>query len=210
MNNVYIFFGILAGFWIGKAMRFSLKTIYKTLLEEEVRVKWPLEIIIALFFGLTIYFFPLNIFLFFHLAICCFLMGCFITDYEYGILPDEFTLSLMWVGLVGSLFPLLPDPKEAILGAVVGYVFFWIFNLIYRYFRGVDGMYPGDFKLNAGIGACVGLKILFPILFASLVLSLIVTGVRFLLRKGSKTSFLNQEIPYGCYASLVTMIALFI
>lgn len=218
MNNLYVLIALISGFFVGKLMARVSKDLPKKILEDcgesidftNTKV-WHLEILLALLFFLSACFFPIGPQLIFTLCVSCLLICCFITDYEHGILPDQFTLSLVWVGLVGTLYPVFIEPQEAILGAVFGYGFFWLSNVIYRYFRGVEGMYPGDFKLNAGIGACLGLKLLFTILFASSILLLIVTALRFLFsKKDSKLDFLYQEIPYGCYASVVTIGSLFI
>lgn len=218
MNNLYVLIASIVGFYVGKLMAAVSKDLPKKLLEEcgeSIDVTndkvWHLEIFMALLFSLSAWFFPIGPQLIFILCVSCLLICCFITDYEHGILPDQFTLSLVWIGLIGTLYPVLIEPQEAILGAVFGYGFFWLSNVIYRYFRGVEGMYPGDFKLNAGIGACFGFKFLFLILFASSILLLVVTLIRFLfLKKNSKLDFLYQEIPYGCYASVVTIGSLFI
>ena len=164
-----------------------------------------LELGTALLFGSSLLFFPLSAMLTFVLLVSCILICCFATDYEHGILPDQFTLTLIWVGLIGSLIPIFATPKESILGAVGGYGIFWFFNIIYRYFRGVEGMYPGDFKLNAGIGACLGLTWLFSVLALSFLFLLAFTAAQFFFfQRKADTSFLRQEVPYGCFASIIT------
>jgi leader peptidase (prepilin peptidase)/N-methyltransferase len=170
-----------------------------------------LECGIALLFGLTVLIFGLNLFVFFVLIITCLLICCFITDYEHGILPDQFTLALIWVGLIGSLNPIFVLPREAIIGAVGGYGIFWLLNFSYRYFRGFDGMFPGDFKLNAGIGASVGVKWMILILVLSAILLVVITLIQIFLRnKTFQTADLYKEVPYACFASVVTIGALYL
>lgn len=169
------------------------------------------EIGTALLFGTTMLFFPFSLTILFVLALCCLLVCCFITDAEHGILPDQFTMTIVWIGLIGSLFPIFITPREAIIGAVGGYGIFYLFNAIYRHFRGFEGMYPGDFKLNAGIGACLGLSWLFSILLVALLLMLIGTAIRFFWGKeSSHTNILQLEVPYGSYSSIVTVVVLYI
>jgi len=164
-----------------------------------------LEVMVALLFGILMLCFPFNAPLLFVLIISCLLICCFITDFEHGILPDQFTLAIVWVGLIGSLFPIFITPRESIIGAVAGYGIFWCFNELYRSFRGFDGMFPGDFKLNAGIGACVGLKWLMPILLLSFLFLLSITVLQLLASKKKEyANFLYKEAPYGCYSSIVT------
>lgn len=165
----------------------------------------------ALLFGGSVLFFPINASLLFVLIVCCLLICCFVTDCEHGILPDQLTFTIIWVGLIGSLFPIFVGPKEAIIGAVGGYSIFWFFNAIYYYIRGFDGMFPGDFKLNAGIGACVGMTSLIFILMTSLILLLIVTTIQFFLtHRTIDASILYQEVPYGCYSTIVTGVVLYL
>lgn len=222
MIILYIVLSAFIGFFTGRLMIHATNTLPRYLLagcgEANICCNPPSkikmvagEVGIALLFGTLVWLFPINIFLLFVLSASCLLICCFITDYEHGILPDQFTYSLLWIGLIASLFPLFATPQEAIIGAVAGYGVFWIINFIYRYFRGFDGMYPGDFKLNAAIGACLGFKWLFPMMILSMTLLIFVTVIYTLcIRKSQKTSLLHQEIPYGCYASVVALALLFI
>ncbi|HEV8051541.1 MAG TPA: A24 family peptidase [Parachlamydiaceae bacterium] len=169
-----------------------------------------LELGIGLLFGLMISF-PITPAMFFILLVTCLLMCCFFTDFDYSILPDQLTLTLVWVGLIGSLLPIFLSPQEAIIGAVGGYGIFWMINEIYRYFRGRDGMFPGDFKLNAGVGACIGVKLLFPVLAIALILLLGFSLIKLTYSKTLSTmDFLKQEVPYGCYLSLVAIGAVYL
>ncbi len=168
-----------------------------------------LELAFAALFAISMLFFSIDWYLIFILTIFSLLTLCFITDFEHSILPDQFTISLVWVGLIASLFPIFITPTVAIIGAAGGYGIFWLLNAIYRTLRGREGMYPGDFKLNAGIGACFGIKLLLIILTISMLLLFIVTLIRFfVLNKKTQESFLFQEAPYGCYAALVTAIVM--
>lgn len=165
-----------------------------------------LECITALLFGVTLAFFPLTVSTVFVLATSSLLIAAFITDYEHGILPDQITLTLLWLGLIGSLFPVFVTTKQAILGAVLGYGIFWGVNEIYKFFRGFDGMFPGDFKLNAAIGAIVGIRWLIPIILISFVLLVLISTVSYILRQRKiDVKLLHQESPYGCYSSITTI-----
>ncbi len=135
---------------------------------------------------------------------------CFITDYEYGILPDQFTLSLLWIGLIGSIFNFTISPRDAIIGAVSGYGLFWVINEFFRIYRGEDGMFPGDFKLNAGLGACLGIQQLIPILIIALGLVIVGTLVKYFYEeKPPLAVFIKQEIAYGCYTALIAIGAIY-
>lgn len=148
---------------------------------------------------------------FFIAAISSLLICCFITDLEHGILPDQFTLSLLWVGLIGSTFNLFISPTEAIIGAVSGYGIFWLMNELYRWYRHQDGMFPGDFKLNAALGACLGIFQLIPLLAIALVLVMLTTIIKYFTQnKPALSTFVKQEISYGCYLAVVALITIYL
>jgi len=89
----------------------------------------------------------------------------FFIDLETFLLPDVLTLSLLWLGLLGSAFELLPlAPAEAIWGACFGYMILWTINGLYRLLRKQDGFGGGDFKLLAALGAWLGWSAIVPIL----------------------------------------------
>ena len=164
-----------------------------------------LELEMGLLFGLMLSF-PITPTMLFILLVTCLLICCFFTDFDYSILPDQLTLTLVWVGLIGSLFPIFLSPQEAIAGAVAGYGIFWMINEIYRYFRGREGMFPGDFKLNAGVGACIGIQLLFPVLAIALLLLIGFSLIKLIyFKKLSTLDFLKKEVAYGCYLSLVAI-----
>jgi prepilin signal peptidase PulO-like enzyme (type II secretory pathway) len=169
------------------------------------------EMVVGSFFFLCSLYFPISLSLFFLLFTSSLLICCFFTDFLHGILPDQFTIPLIWIGLIGSLFHLFANPSESILGAVIGYGFFWSVNILFRLLRGKNGMYPGDFKLNAGIGACIGPYLLIPVTLISLTLVLIFALLTLPLKKIRKTKDLfAREIPYGCFLSAVGLIVLVI
>ena len=168
-----------------------------------------LEVGVALLFGTTTLLFGFSVPLLFVWAMTALLIACFITDFEHGLLPDQLTLTLVWVGLVGSLHPVFVTPQESILGSVVGYSIFHFFNQIYRYYRHTEGMYPGDFKLNAGVGACLGVKLLIPILIYSMLLLLATALVKAFFVEKLDVSYIKKEVAYACYLVLVTLATLY-
>ncbi|MDP1834749.1 MAG: A24 family peptidase [Chlamydiales bacterium] len=191
-----------AGYWIAKGQHSPCQHT----IDKYVPI---LECGIAILFGLTSLLVPFGPELVFVWIASCLLICCFITDFEHQILPDQITLTLVWVGLIGSLYPIFITTHEAIIGAVFGYAVFFGFNWVYRFFRGFEGIYPGDFKLNAGIGACVGWKFLFMILLAAMTLLVVVTFCQALYARKNAAEFLYGEVPYACFAATVAAIALF-
>lgn len=125
----------------------------------------------------------------------CFLIALSGIDFRTKLLPDDLTLTLMWLGLIASVDVLFIDPKAAIAGAVLGYLSLFSVAWVFKQLTGKDGMGGGDFKLLAALGAWVGYTGLLPIvLFSSLLGALIGTGA--LLAK--QQSFATR-IPFGPY-----------
>lgn len=77
-------------------------------------------------------------------------------DIDTLLLPDVLTLSLLWIGLLGSVAGYLRSPEDALVGATVGYGVMWSVAKGYRIVAGHDGFGGGDAKLVAAVGAWVG------------------------------------------------------
>ncbi|OGV26625.1 MAG: hypothetical protein A3F18_06540 [Legionellales bacterium RIFCSPHIGHO2_12_FULL_37_14] len=128
-------------------------------------------------------------------AISCiaFLIPLFVIDIYHQLLPDELTLSLLWVGLLVNCLNIFCSIEEAVLGAVIGYVLMWTIMQIFYLITGKQGMGHGDFKLFAALGAWFGPFMLPFILFFSSVLG-VIAGLSYLyITQQSR----NTPIPYG-------------
>src|SRR5579862_4561413 len=77
-------------------------------------------------------------------------------DLDYHLLPDQLTLSLLWIGLASSLFSLFCSSYDAIIGAIAGYFIFAITQWVFGWATGKTGMGQGDFKFLAALGAYLG------------------------------------------------------
>ena len=73
-------------------------------------------------------------------------------------LPDVITLPLILLGLSfnGLSKQGFISFQDAILGAILGYTFLWLTNLLYRLAKKQDGIGMGDAKLLAALGAWLG------------------------------------------------------
>ena len=126
-------------------------------------------------------------------------------DYDKQLLPDNITLSLLWIGLFFSLFNTFTDLQSAVIGALSGYCFLWLVFQGFKLFTGKEGMGYGDFKLFAALGAWLGWQQLpFIILAASLVGA--VVGIALIILSGRDK---RVPIPFGpflCIAGLISLL----
>jgi len=140
------------------------------------------------------------------------LTGCLVAmsgiDVRAKWLPDGLTYSLLWLGLVYSLFwgttlfgpGRLFEPRgamgvvsleSAVLGAVLGYGFLWLVASGFRLVTGREGMGHGDFKLLAALGAWVGVMGVLPVVLLASVVGVVFSLGWRLVHRGDK------EIPFG-------------
>lgn len=131
-------------------------------------------------------------------AVCvALLIALSVIDIENGILPDELNYVLLWSGLLTSILfqhsNVFPSPSAAIIGAIVGYVSFWLINFLFRIVRDKDGLGQGDFKLLAAIGAWVGWHLLSIVVLIALAIGFVYGLVRILQKRYSK----DEGIPFG-------------
>lgn len=128
-----------------------------------------------------------------------------VIDLETQYLPDDITLTFVWVGLVAALigsgtFVALQD---AVLGAIAGYMAPWILARGYRYARGVDGLGGGDMKMLSMLGAWFGIQALMPVVSMVVATSLAAGVVYWLIRRTS------APYPVGPYLAVAGMLYLF-
>ncbi len=128
-------------------------------------------------------------------------------DQQTGLLPDDLTLPLVWIGLILNLNNTFAPLRDAVIGAVLAYLFLWTVNAAFKAIRGIDGMGQGDFKLYAAVGAFLGWKILpFVILGSSAVGMVFGTLQMFAARRGWDWHF---KFHFGPYLALAGVFAIF-
>jgi leader peptidase (prepilin peptidase)/N-methyltransferase len=127
-------------------------------------------------------------------------------DLEHQILPDVMTYPSIVFGLVFSYFGGVTTLADAIAGAVVGGVIPILVIVIYKLWRGIEGMGWGDVKYLAAIGAVVGLSgclwvlVIAAVLGALVGIGLIVTG-----RGSGRTA-----LPFGTFLALAVIVWLYL
>jgi leader peptidase (prepilin peptidase)/N-methyltransferase len=133
------------------------------------------------------------------------LVAMSLIDYDVKELPDDLTYPLLWIGLLVNLNGAIVPLREAVIGAVAGYLFLWFVAKAYLLVRGRDGMGEGDFILLAGLGAWFGFKMLPLLILMSAGVGAVVGGALI----GLKIIKKEDEIPFGPYLAGAGMIALF-
>lgn len=125
-------------------------------------------------------------------------------DVRTQLLPDDLTLSLLWLGLLVSLIPLFVTPQQAIIGAACGYGVLWLVFHVFKLLTGKEGMGFGDFKLLAALGAWLGAGQLPLVILLSSLVGALVGGVWLLLKRDGK----SEPIPFGPFLAAAGFIAL--
>lgn len=133
-------------------------------------------------------------------------------DAETQLIPDSIVLPLLWVGLGMSLFhpvvgsdTLFIAPRDAIVGAMAGYLSLWSVYKLFKIITGKEGMGYGDFKLLAALGAWLGWQQLPMIILMSAVVGAIVGISLMVIRNHDR----GTPIPFGPYlaaAGWITML----
>jgi len=148
-------------------------------------------------------------------------------DADHRILPDSITLNGLWIGIVVSLFVLVPNfpplvsrvlqatgvsfssPRVvsllcSVVGAIIGGGILWGVSEAYFRVKGVEGMGFGDVKMMAMVGAFLGAPLaVFTIMVGSLVGSVI--GLAYMRFAGKGRDY---ELAFGTYLSFGAILAL--
>lgn len=91
-----------------------------------------------------------------------------------------------------------------VLGVVCGYFFLWLFNWIFKIFKGIDGMGYGDFKLMVVLGVWFGVVVVFFIILLFFLFGVVVYVII--------NKFLREKVKYvvfGFYILLIGLVYLF-
>jgi leader peptidase (prepilin peptidase)/N-methyltransferase len=125
-------------------------------------------------------------------------------DADTTFLPDSITLPLLWLGLLANAFGNFVPLRDAVFGAVAGYLVLWSIYWLFKLATGKEGMGYGDFKLLAALGAWLGWKMLLPIILLSSIVGALVGIVLIVLARRGR----EIPIPFGPYLATAGFIAL--
>jgi leader peptidase (prepilin peptidase) / N-methyltransferase len=128
-------------------------------------------------------------------------------DQETGLLPDDLTLPLVWVGLLVNLGAAFVPLREAVIGAVAGYLSLWLVYWGYKLLTGKEGMGFGDFKMNAAVGALLGWKMLPLVIVLSSMVGLVFGLAQMFAARGRYDA--GFRFHFGPYIAIAGIVALF-
>lgn len=167
--------------------------------QKKIAWRYPIVELLTGFVGVFLYLqFGLSVTFTMASLFSLWLISLMFIDIEHQLLPDDLTISLLWLGLLCSVIhPLIP-PQEAIIGAVAGYLSLWLIAQIYKILTHTEGMGHGDFKLLAALGAWTGWASLLHIVLLSSVSALVV-GVYLLWRQKAHT---KTPLAFGPYLAV--------
>lgn len=125
-------------------------------------------------------------------------------DADTQLLPDDLTLSLLWLGLLLNLNATFVPLEEAVIGAAAGYLSLWSIYWLFKLATGKEGMGYGDFKLLAALGAWLGWKMLPVIILLSSLVGAVVGIALIMLAKRGR----DIPIPFGPYLAAAGLLSL--
>ena len=125
-------------------------------------------------------------------------------DFDTQLLPDDLTLPLLWGGLLANVFGLFVPLRDAVIGAIAGYLALWSIYWLFKLIRGKEGMGYGDFKLLSALGAWLGWQMLPLIVLLSAVAGAVI-GIGLVLTRGRDH---NVPLAFGPYLAIAGGIAL--
>jgi len=138
------------------------------------------------------------------LLLTWFLIALAFIDFDTQLLPDDMTLSLLWIGMFLNLWSVFTPLESAVIGAMAGYLLLWSIYWLFKLATGREGMGYGDFKLLAALGAWFGWQTLPAIILLASVVGAAVGVSLIVFRRHGR----EVPIPFGPYlagAGLLTL-----
>jgi leader peptidase (prepilin peptidase)/N-methyltransferase len=141
------------------------------------------------------------------LATCLFtwmLIALTFIDFDTTLLPDQITYPILWLGLLTNYFGGIVALHDAVIGALVGYLFLWGTYWAFKLATGKEGMGHGDFKLFAGLGAWLGWTALPGTILVAAIAGLVYALGRIV----TKAQASSEPIPFGPFLAVAGWVTL--
>jgi len=95
--------------------------------KNSISLRYPLvELLTGVLSGYVVFHFGPSTQAVFGLILTWILIALTFIDVDHQLLPDDLVLPTMWLGLGLSLWAIFTSPENSILGAIVGYLCFWV------------------------------------------------------------------------------------
>ncbi|MDX1705246.1 A24 family peptidase [Pseudidiomarina sp.] len=170
-----------------------------------ISARYPvIELLTGITFGILTWYLGGSAELLWYLILASILISLFFIDLDHMLLPDQLTLSMLWLGLLVALTGGPVPLADAVIGAISGYLFLWTVYWAFKLITGKEGMGYGDFKLLAAFGAWAGYQML-PVIIIAAAGSGAVLG---LLIQALDRKRRGQPIPFGPFLISGGVIAL--
>lgn len=123
------------------------------------------------------------------------LLGIALTDARAYIIPDEFSLGGLGLGVVFALLAGRQPLGTALLGAAVGFALLWLVAVLGEWMFKQEAMGGGDIKMMAMVGAFLGWQgTLLTVFLGALIGSLVFVPLSLVGRK--------QLVPFGVFLAI--------
>jgi len=170
-----------------------------------ISIRYPsVELLTAILSASVVYKFGFSLQAGFGVLLTWVLVALSFIDFDHKLLPDDIVLPVLWLGLALSLLPVFASPSDSILGAILGYLVFWIVFQLFLRITGKEGMGYGDFKLMALLGAWFGWAYLPQIILVSTLVGSVI-GISLMIAKKASS---DLAIPFGPYIAAAGWIAM--
>jgi type 4 prepilin peptidase 1 (EC:3.4.23.43). Aspartic peptidase. MEROPS family A24A len=171
--------------------------------KKSIAIRYPLvETLTGLLVGYLAYHFGWGLPFVAASLLLFFLVVITFIDLDTFLIPDQLSLTLLWLGLFFSLFQVFVTPQQAVIGALVGYLSLWLLFHVFKLLTGKEGMGYGDFKLLAAGGAWLGFEMLIVVLILASVSGLVIALIQKIGKQG------EARIPFGPYLSIGIFLSL--
>lgn len=173
--------------------------------KEKISFRYPLiELSTAILFAILGFSFGPTLQCLSALVLTSFLVVMTGIDIDHQLLPDNFTLPLLWLGIILAFFEIHTDLASSVIGAIAGYLTLWTIYHLFRLLTGKEGMGYGDFKLLAALGAWMGWQLI-PLI---ILLSSVVGAIAGLILMATGLLKKDMPMPFGPFIAAAGWVAL--
>jgi leader peptidase (prepilin peptidase)/N-methyltransferase len=135
------------------------------------------------------------------------LLGIAMTDAREMVIPDQFSLGGMVIGILLAAIPGGFPLSTALIGAAVGYVFLWIIKILAEKALRKPALGVGDIHMMALVGAFVGWPGVLLTLMAGSVAGLVI-GVPYTYLQG-RLKAMETYLPLGTFLAVGAALTFF-